>query len=191
MDCNNTKNINQEIFTADLGNSITIWYYIVSYEETINIIYSSLTANSKYFISLPLLNLMRHTVELGIKANIKSISQQSQAKDCLKKIEDSHEIDKLYNCFKTHLDIFLKNKHMVSKEKLKEIKDDYNKLKTLIDLFVKIDPNAQGFRYPTNKKGEIIFDTHLKVNLLDIKKQFDLTMKVLKIMPNVIGQILC
>jgi hypothetical protein len=180
---NNPLNAQPELFTARLGMYRTFSDYLSSYEYCVNEIYESMVGEgrptSMDVVANPVLFMMRHSLEIGLKLNIKYLTKYSGKKDFIKIILSSHEIGKLWNCFKIHFNAIIKSSSISVKTKQQSI-NIFNNTEKFINLIESIDNEATAFRYPINTSGKIIFERNLTINLLEYKNLYDDTMKLLK-----------
>ncbi len=188
MPDNNPNNALPYYFNANLGLNRNLRNYLSCYEKSVNALYSKILERNIPIdvdvFSIPLLFLIRHSIEIGLKINIKYLSQASGKVDCISKINNCHSLNKLYYCFLSHFNSLLKHVDVhVINQKLKLEKQ----CKELIEKLEIIDPNGDAFRYPIDINGNIIFERETTINLLEIKNLYDETMKLLKYTEDVVN----
>jgi len=153
--------------------------YAKQYEKAFNILIYSEQNN----IDLPMLFLLRHNIELLLKANIKYFLQSEKDNKILKNLGQTHNLTDLYKIFKKQrakiIDIFPPDEHETKY---------MQRLQTLIHLINDIDNKQSiGLRYSHTKyteegehsyeeKGKII---HIK-KIKKLSKQVNIYLKNLK-----------
>jgi hypothetical protein len=118
----------------------------------------------------PFLFLVRHTLELGFKANIEYLSKYS--KSVGGKQSNIHRLPTLHGYMKQHFEIVCKE-HDIDRQTYNSFYEFSNKLEKLVDYFDRIDKKSYSFRYPVDLDGNINFDTLERVMLVEIKDKFD------------------
>ena len=156
-------------FESHIGWNTDWWNYYGQYKNVIDDIVNSVENNTPIdTVSLPLLFLIRHSLELGLKANILKLETVNTS---VAKIKMSgtkyHSLEKLYQKFVEHLNV-LKKKHKISNEIEKEINAFLIKLQPLINILNKLDEGSFNFRYPVDTNGCLNFSWTDKVNIADI-----------------------
>jgi len=105
-------------------------------------------------IYLPLLFLVRHSLELALKSNLYAAKRISPTKVPDKKYDEIHSLAQLYNCFGepngylSKLDLTKLSKE--AKEQYDSYKEEYESLNKEIH---QLDSNSMNFRYPVDKSG--------------------------------------
>jgi hypothetical protein len=92
-------------FDSYLGYNYSWWHYYGEYKNAIDDIVTSIESGERNIdeISLPLLFMIRHSIELGLKANILKLQQKTKRIDKISfKRWQSHSIEFLYNRFLEH-----------------------------------------------------------------------------------------
>jgi len=121
---------------------------------------------------LPLLFLMRHSLELALKANIFEIQKLSSLIKS-KNYSHEHSLMTLYNCYADYL----------SKIDLTALSDD-TKLQLLLfqekyielnDIIHRLDTNSRSFRFPVDKDSKAYVLDIGKIKLTDILKLYYFT----------------
>lgn len=121
---------------------------------------------------LPLLFLMRHSLELALKANIFEIQKFSSIIKS-KNYNHEHSLMTLYNCYTDYL----------SKIDLTTLSDDIKKqfhlfqekFKELNDTIHNLDTHSRSFRFPVDKDGKAYVLDIGKIKLIDILKLYYFT----------------
>jgi len=135
------------------------------YKDAAEILYNSPAYQDG--ISLPFLFLVRQFLELGLKYNIKKLSEFSKKKDLITSLNVEHDLQIIHGAFLTHFN-GAKNELKISK--LKEQKY-LAALATLIEKIISLDKNSQGFRYAVDKESKKLIEMDKTFNL---KEVFDL-----------------
>lgn len=171
--------------TLHMNETKTLWHIKGQYDYSINflidlVIKKEIDINKVY---LPLLFLIRHAIELGIKANIEDLNKKNvkiilenslvNFKNKKEEIQE-HSIEKLYNWFSKYLD-------QIDIEKIEEEKKiDFNKrkkeFKILKNKIHNLDINSNFFRFPIdskNKEHELKLNINTLYDLLKIYSEVD------------------
>lgn len=137
--------------TLHLGEAKQLMHIKNEYDQIIEFLLDGILTKqfdiSKLY--LPLLFLVRHSLEIGLKYNISEVqrmSSQIKTKD----YSNEHSLATLYNCYSDFLNKIDKNK--VSENVLSELKklqDSYNSLNNIIH---NLDNNSNYFRFPISEK---------------------------------------
>ncbi len=155
------------LFQAHIGMYQTWWGYYSDYTEATSILIDAINNNQPvHTIATPLLFLIRHSLELGLKANILELEKISSAKPKLKFDGNSHQLEFLHEYFISHIDEII-NKNIIDEDIIDEITYYKTKLKNIKDILHKIDRGSYAFRYPINVKKNLSFDYLEIVNIED------------------------
>ena len=119
-------------------------------------------------IIMPTMFLMRHYLELILKYNIQYFSKYSDKKDCMKILNQEHNLEKLADCFKTHWNIVVKKYNLEVNDK-----EYVNNFKELINIIVSLDKKSMSFRYPKDKDGNKFFDYKKILDVYSLKKSLN------------------
>ncbi len=166
----NLRKIELEALNANVGRSYCDMNLVGQYGNAIDILINNVI-EKKYrvdLISHPLLYLMRHSIELYLKENIRYLSKYSLL-ELNKKIMSIHSLHKLFNEFEQHFnkidnDLNFKN----------EIIEEYKKYANDLNEVIKIlGDDWSSFRYVYSTKGKKIFEYNKVVNIYELKKKFD------------------
>jgi hypothetical protein len=140
--------------------------YSLQYERAFNILYESKASTDA--ITLPMMFLLRHHIELSLKVNINYFSKYSQSKYMLSNLNKEHKLKPLAEAFLQHWNI------VVIKYKLKDDGKQYiDNFNTFIQLFTDIDESSMSFRYPYNQDLNKFFKWEKTLDIDTIKKEFD------------------
>lgn len=157
-------------FDSYLGYNTSWWHYYKDYKTVIDDIVTSVETNENPIdtVALPLLYLLRHSIELGLKANILQLQRINKKVGKIKLGGSaSHSIEFLYNKFIEHLDNIIRT-HKIDKDILDQIKKyklKFNPLKTKLH---NLDKGSYNFRYPVDVFGNRSFTWETKENLFEI-----------------------
>lgn len=165
-------------FDVNLGNYLTFWNYLETYQNAFNVLYEDIKRKNVHVdgVAYPMLFIARHSLELGFKANIRYFKKYSEIKDFTN--FDTHNLIDLFNGFKLHINVSIKNLNKkysvnVDLKDLKEFKSYCVDVEQLINQFDLIDSGSYSFRYPFDKKNKKVFDKKESLNIMDIKEVFD------------------
>ncbi len=155
-------------FDAYLGQDWWLYYshYKTALDELVILIEGNLPVNT---VALPTLFLIRHGMELGLKANIIRMEKVSNARPILTfQGKNSHSIEAHYDIFIAHLTEIRK---LISLEKIDsdKINDYIKKIEPLKVILHNLDKGSYNFRYPINSHGVNNFGLNEKVNIAEMK----------------------
>ena len=170
---NNPGNLHEGHFMAHIGLYQKFNVYMSFYEDAVNTLYRGVSEGKKSAdgIAMPLLFLMRQTMELGYKYTIAELCQIS-GKNYNPKA-DLHSFKNLHSRLKKEFDTLWQNGGVG--DNLKASFDEHYELtEAAMTWFDKIDPKGENFRYPQSS-----FASNEKVNLLEVKNKFDEAMTLL------------
>lgn len=156
-----------------------------SFNWLIKVLIEGIIENKFLFnkLYLPLLYLIRHSLELGLKINIIEIQEVSELIN-KKDYSDEHSLEKLFNCLHGFLE-------KIEIEKLDEIlqrqlNNYIKKYKMLNKIIHNLDTHSLTFRYPVNDEKKLILNksvinsTNIFKLLNEIEPFLDFTTVVLK-----------
>ena len=148
------KKINLTLLLNERG-----WYHtLIEYIYAVDILYKNTTSDK---ISAPLLYLVRHSIEIGLKSTILYLCEKSELNSmCTEGKLHGHKLPRLYNCFNQHWQNIIKKYDFKNQGKtVKDIINDTDKykkeLKELIDFFDQYDQESTLLRYGNKKPIEI------------------------------------
>ena len=125
--------------------------YAYQYQEAFKILVEKHRGGSH--LLLPALFMLRQYLELILKEKIEYLSQFSNSKSMLNKLNSEHKLTSLSGAFIEH---YQKSKNTLN---LNSNDTKYiESFKSLSGFFEKLDDYSYTFRYPTNKNGEATFD---------------------------------
>lgn len=188
------KKIQAEKYQANLGiGNPTFFKYMNMYNHAFNILYNSLDTgiHNADWISYPMLFLARHSLELGLKANIKYFAKYSKLDPMA--YAQSHDLEGLFNQFKVNVNNAIDNIESTSGWKIdKEDKKEFDKyckqLEILIKKFKTLDLKSFGFRYPVDKTGIPVFEHIEPINMIEVKTILDSGMTLLNFTADVFAK---
>jgi hypothetical protein len=178
---------------ANIGLFQSFFSYLNSYQEAFQILVGHIKKSQNHIdtIAYPCLFLVRHSLELGFKVNIKFFSKYSNKKDHIK--STSHNLKHLFNAFKLHVnsaisELQLNYSIIINKNDLIDFNRYCKEVDLLVNTFDLLDQTSESFRYPVTRKNKPVFNNIKKINLLDIEDLFDKSMILLRFTSSVIGQ---
>lgn len=174
-----------EKYQANLGiGNPTFFKYMNMYNHAFDILYDSIDTgiHNADWISYPMLFLARHSLELGLKANIKYFAKYSNM-DPLS-YSNSHDLEGLFNQFKMSVNTAIGNIESTSGWKIDKedniaFRKYCNQLEILIKKFKTMDSKSFGFRYPIDKTGTPVFANVERINMIEVKEVLDSGMTLL------------
>jgi len=137
--------------TFHFGEASQIGQIRTQYDECIEFLIEAVLIDNCEIdkLYIPLLFLIRHSLELALKGNIlevQRISSLIKPKD----YSDEHSLATLYNCY---LDFLNKIENQIDPQlrtQFDEFRQQYGELNETVH---QLDNNSRFFRYPTDKKG--------------------------------------
>lgn len=184
---NNKFSLQEGIFTTHIGYSYELSTFLSLYENSCNIIYNSLQEKKMKSIdmaSIPLIFLMRHSIEIGLKGQIPNLIILSSSND-LKKSLNGHSLKKLLDCFELHTKKCFE-RFTISDNTKKEFEEQIIFLREIVNLLHILDERGTSFRYPKGFDNKKNIDNQEKINLLNLKNNFDNSMNLLYFTDSVI-----
>ena len=164
----NLKNFELEKLNAYVGNSYSDMNLVGQYENAIDILINFIIEKGDRIdlIAHPILYLMRHSIELSLKENIRYLDNYSKLG--LGKIK-THSINELFNEFEKHY-----NKIADDLNFKDELADEYIKYTNdLRKLILKLGTDDSSFRYINSTDGTKVFNHDITINIYELKKVFD------------------
>ncbi len=143
--------------TFHLGECIGLGHIRTQYDEVIEfivegVLYNGYDINKVY---LPLMFLIRHSLELALKFNLENAKKMSPEKVPDRDYSNIHSLSTLYNCFGGDNGFIAKLNLESMSEKTKTQFDQYKmKYEELNEVVHQIDNNSRYFRFPIDKKGK-------------------------------------
>jgi hypothetical protein len=153
---------------AYVGYSHSDMNLVGQYENAVDILVNKIIEDGSRIdlIAHPLLYLMRHSIELALKENIKYLNKYSGLG--LGHIK-THSIDKLFEEFERHYNKIANDLNFKD-----ELEDEYEKYaKDLRELVQKLGIDWSSFRYVYSTKGDKVFSHTEVLNMYELKKRFD------------------
>ena len=154
--------------TAFIGYSYSDMNLVGQYENAINILINQIVQEKSRIdvIAYPLLYLMRHTIELALKENIKYLKKYSKLN--IVKL-NTHTLTELVLKFETHY-----NKIAVENNFETELNKEFTKYLTELKLLIsELGIDASSFRYIYSSDGTKIFNSSTSVKIYELKEKFD------------------
>jgi hypothetical protein len=176
-------------FTARIGRHTTFSAYVAFYEHAVEKLFRQVSEQNETadLTAIPLLFLMRHTIELGYKfslfhlCELNGTSFTPEAKNA-----EGHSFEKLHARLRLEYTKALSDGHV--NEKDNEIIDEYFvRAENGIRLFDAIDDKSTKFRFPIDKQTPV-FTEDTEVNLLELKDACDQAMELLGTVIDVIAR---
>ncbi len=156
-------------FDSYIGFNKSWWSYYTQYKNVIDEIVNKIEQDTPIdTVSLPLLFLIRHSLEIALKANILKLEQVNCDVGKIKLSGTKyHSIEILFEKFKEHLNKVKKNFNL-NQEVIKQIDDYLTKFSPMVDKFHELDQGSYNFRYPVDTKGEQNFTWDTRENISEI-----------------------
>jgi hypothetical protein len=162
-----------------LGSFEDFAAYLNSFERAVELLYTQVSNadETPYSVALPLLFLMRHSLELGYKYTIEELYRINEIPYEPAKF-NHHSFKTLHSAVR---ESFLKaaTKWSLSKSTVEDFERHYANTEKCMREFDKLDSRSMTFRYPINKTGNPSFSPDDTVNLLALKRAYDTGMLLL------------
>lgn len=165
------SNVKSWDFTFHLGEASLIGQIRTQYDQCIEVLIVGIIEDkfdmNELFI--PLMFMIRHSLELALKSNILEV----QKKSTLIKSNDysnEHSLARLFNCYLDYLSKLDLSK--LSKDLNKQIEKYLVNYSQLNEVIHQLDKNSQHFRFPTNGKGEFHNIQLSKISFVDVLKLY-------------------
>lgn len=157
------------LFESYIGWNTSWWHYYGQYKNMIDEIVRGIERKTPIdTVSLPLMFLIRHSLELGFKANILKLEHVNTK---VAKIKLSgkkyHSLDNLYKKFSEHFNA-LKKENKVAKSITDEIDNYLVKLRTITSVLHNLDEGSFCFRYPVDTMSNSNFEFDKRINVADV-----------------------
>lgn len=139
--------------------------YANQYMEAFEFLFNnrnSLTGAGR-LVDLPLLFLLRHSIEVILKYNIDYFKDYSGSQELVNDLNKTHDIRKLYNAFIIHLNASFTNAEQSIHEQINTMKGSLDKL---IDNIEKLDKDSLSFRYAFDKKNNKTLNDGVTIDLI-------------------------
>ena len=179
----NLENRDKELFISYVGFANDYISYFGQYEKAINILikYVYETKTNSTEICHPLLYLVRHSMELGIKANIYFLNEFK--KDSKQNSSNSHNLKNLFNLLEKNF-YEISDKCKLHPLRIKKFKDDSEIIKDLINILGE-EPSV--FRYPADRIGNLLFErTDVRIDILELFEKYKVASDLLSGLANTI-----
>lgn len=160
------QEFNRMKFDSYIGMNTTWWIYYNQYRNATIILINAVNEVVPIDrISIPIFFQIRHSLELGLKANIIELEKINKG---IQKIEfdgKTHNISGLNIKLKEHFSALELDKFSI--ELKLEFDNFQSNLDQLVDKFDFLDKQSYTFRYPVDKKGNPSFKWETRQNLID------------------------
>lgn len=164
------------------ANYNTIGQIATDYDESMcliidGIIQKKLSINEVY---LPLIFIIRHSIELSLKQNLIVAGQNYLSDNDISNILQEHSIAKLFHKFEMIINIALNNMSKKGDENVqnfkKETEEYQQKLNSLQSLIQNLDSNSYFYRFPIDRNGNsynLTLNERKIIELLKLRLEVD------------------
>ena len=160
-------------FAAYIGQNFDWDHYFVEYQAAVESLWNAICQApilpDRH--ALPLLFLVRHTIELGYKWNLSELYLIVGPRD----LDVTHNLAALHTMLGEALELFLK-KDWVSEEIKQQCRHRYSEASQMTDWLHKLDERNDAFRYPFKTKR--VEENGKKKTVTDVKRHFDFLKQV-------------
>jgi hypothetical protein len=170
---------------ANIGFAISDMSYMGEYENAIDIIFNFIVEKEHNIdtVATPVLYMMRHSTELGLKYNIRYLEKYSERK-VPAGVMRSHNLTNLLVEFNQQFQA-LHKKYGFDQTILDQYDGYFGKAQNMV---TELGEDDSTFRYVQNTKANRVFSHSAKKDVLKIKKYFDETVILLTHTADVIAQ---
>lgn len=177
---NNPRHLDERHFTARVGQYANFSAYLAFYEHAVERLYCNVSEHNETadMAGIPLLFLMRHTMELGYKFSLFHLCELNgtlfspEAPGC-----EGHSFEKLHKRLRLEYSKACMADH-VSEKDHDVIEEYFTSTEKTIQLFDSLDKKSTKFRYPIDKQMPV-FPQGTEINLLEMKTAYDQAMGLL------------
>lgn len=170
-------------FTAFVDYYMEFAAYLGQYKRCFDILVEHVAGTTSHVdhVAYPILFLARHSMELGLKTNIRYFSQYSGKDDFTK--AGTHDLASLFGAFKMHVNDTIANLRNsygieVEKEDKQSFDELCNEVEKLNVIFHQLDKSSDAFRYPVNKKQDPSFEKNQRISILDVNDLLEKSMSL-------------
>jgi hypothetical protein len=184
---NNPRRMHDGLFTADLSRYPRFSTFVAFYGYAVENLYSRLSEGNETadLVALPLLFLMRHTLELGYKYSLFHLCGLNSTRFDPAKVE-GHSLSRLHARLGIEYHKALGNGSFPESDK-ESFEKYYALTAASMKRFDDLDASSTKTRFP-NCDESPAFPGEQTVNLLELKNEFDDAMVLLTTMADVIGE---
>ncbi len=185
---NNPRKLHDGYFTAHIGLYPKFSTFVASYTDSIEKLFKSVSEGNESadVVGVPLLFLMRHTLELGYKFSLVYLCERNSnvfnPED--RKNGEGHSLTRLHK--RLGKEYAQASKKGIVPESDHGFDDYYALTKKGMELFDDLDKSSTKLRFPKIDES-LAFGRGKKVNLLDAKNVFDDAMILLATLADVIA----
>lgn len=170
-------------YEIELTSDLEWWRYFGEYCKIVDIIFERARQSEVTVIARPYLFLVRHTLELGYKANIVELQKLSELDYQLK---EGHDLSVLHDDLDRHFQA-VADLYDFGPEILEEYNALESKLNDLKSELHSLDQGSSAFRYPFKTDLETpVLENGEVINLLETRELYDDAKKFLKYMTDVV-----
>lgn len=186
---NNPRGLHERHFTARIGRSANFSAYLAFYEHAVERLYCEVSEHNETadMVAIPLLFLMRHTIELGYKFSLFHLCELNGSSFTPEaKNGEGHSFAKLHQRLRLEYSKALSDGHVADKDH--EVIEEYFALTEKgMKIFDSLDEKSTKFRYPIDRQSPV-FPEDTEINLLEMKNACDEAMGLLGIVIDVIAR---
>lgn len=170
---------------ANIGFAISDMSYMGEYENAIDIIFNFIVEQEHNIdtVATPVLYMMRHSTELGLKHNIKYLEKYSE-RTAPAGILRSHNLSKLLEEFDNQFQV-LHKKYAFEFAIQDQYMEYFEKAQNMV---TELGEDDSTFRYVQNTKAKRVFSQGAKKDVLKIKENYDETVILLTYTADAIAQ---
>ena len=165
---------------AHIGLYPTFGGYLHSYESAVDHLFRAIESGQSMpdKLAMPLLALMRQSMELGYKFTITELNQALNEKGFDANKYGHHNLPALHREL-CALFARVVERYEIPKDIVQSFDDYRLKTETAMNEFDSLDKGSFSFRYPINKAGTIHFTLDKTVDIAQMKASFDGAMVLL------------
>ena len=186
---NNPRGLHEQHFTAHIGLYPSFSAFVAFYEHAIEKLYSEVSERNETAdaVAIPLLFLMRHTMELGYKFSLVHLCELNSSIFTPElKGHEGHSLTKLHARLGSEFSKALANGRISARDR-EAFEEHYSTTEKGMKLFDALDERSAKLRFP-NSDQTAAFPLDATVNLLELKEAFDAAMVLLGSIVDVIAR---
>jgi hypothetical protein len=184
---NNPKRLHEGHFLAFVGNYPKFSTYVAFYQNAVESLFKGVSEGNETSdtVAFPLLFLMRHTLELGYKYSLFHLCALNSTAFDPQNVE-KHSLGKLHKRLGLEYHTAIENGSLPDSDQ-ESFNEYYALTASAMKQFEGLDASSTKTRFP-NADESPVFAQGTKLNLLELKNEFDDAMVLLTTMADVIGQ---
>jgi hypothetical protein len=186
---NNPRQLPMQHFRSRIGRHANFSAYVMLYEHAVERLYREVSERNETadLVGIPLLFLMRHTMELGYKFSIFNLCELNGSSFTPEaKNGEGHSFAKLHARLRLEYEKAVRDDRVIDKDP-EDTEDHFALAEKGVQLFDALDEKSTKFRFPIDKQSPV-FPENTEVDLLELKNACDEAMVLLGTVIDVIAR---